>query len=76
MTVRKAKKRQFPSSEGWRYLTIENISGKNKENIISNLTCGYPEMYEIAYWARSKGTAFIIIRRKPVLMTRNETNPS
>lgn len=71
------RKREYPKSDGWEYLTIENIKkGVSKEQIIRNLTNGMPSLYEIPFFNRQRGgVAYIIMRRRPVLSegTQNTT---
>lgn len=61
------KKREYPTSDGWEYITVEEIrKGQSKAQIISSLTNRMPELYEVAFWHRYKRCAFLIMRRKPV----------
>ena len=57
--------RDYPPTEGWKYLTLEGITGMRKRELVRNLTQGHPELYEIPFWKRTvRGPAYVIIRKR------------
>lgn len=60
------RRRYYPTSEGWQYITLEDVAGITTAALKNNLTNGFPEMYEWAMFKRAAGVAFVIVRKRPV----------
>lgn len=60
------RKREYPTSEGWQYITLEDVAGINTCTLKNKLTNGMPVLYEWAMFKRASGVAYVIVRKRRV----------
>lgn len=60
------RRRYYPKSEGWEYITLEGVKGIQTCTLKNKLSNGLPDLYEWAMFKRAAGVAYVIVRRRPV----------